>query len=459
MTRMTTHTPREPGFVLPLLVILSGLAGAGASGLLLSRHEGGWTTAGTDSRFLVNLCESETLPSASCADVVGSRWGSFDIYIDGSRILVPTSYIGLAYFAAVTIWFGLAGSTFAQSTIRGLMVLVLLGGIGASLVLTLLMVFSLSSWCPLCVFAHGCNAILVLAGLIYLWRIGVASAAVQGDRFASSPAYQECEHTTFFRRRIVLSAGTVVAVALAGLWGYYSAMTEAQRQWRKARGYADTIAALQSDEAFMLREFYAQEPIQDWPDKLDAHATDGLPTITLFTDFACKACACFDGHWHETLTRYFGEEFDVEYRILTRDPAEPEVSNTYDDTARAAAAARAIADPRTYRAFHRLLFQHRNDATQEKGAALARRAGLEPSAYANSLNDPAVGESLQQDADLARDLGVESTPTVFVNGRRVPDLCLKSRVFWRALAKEFDIGQARRKRDMNAKTVAARDGA
>lgn len=459
MPRNSNYLTRKPGAVLPLIVILSGLAGAGASGWLLSRHEGGWHTAGTDSRFLINLCESEKLPSASCADVVGSRWGSFDFYVGGRRVLVPTSFIGLAYFVTVTIWFGLAGSTLAHAGLRGCMVILLLVGIAASLLLTLFMIFTLASWCPLCVFAHGCNAILVLAGLIYLWRVGAACAAAEQNSIVSSPAYQECEHTTFFRRRLVFSTVTVVAVSLAGLWGFYTSMTEAQRQWRKARGYAETIAALQSDEAFMLREFYAQQPIEDWTDRFDAHPADGLPTITLFTDFSCKACACFDGHWHNTLAHYFGKDFNVEYKILTREHPKPEVAGDQNLPARVAAAARTVAEPAAYRTFHQLLFQHRNDPSPQKPITLARQAGINTKEFANALADPATSDYLQRDVELARDLGVEATPTVFVNGRRVPDLCLKSRVFWRALAREYGMGQARREKDSGKSAVAARDGA
>jgi len=49
-----------------------------------------------------------------------------------------------------------------------------------------------------------------------------------------------------------------------------------------------------------------------------------------------------------------------------------------------------------------------------------------------------VRDTLDRDVALARELGVTSTPAVYLDGRLVPKLCLYNPVFWEAASSTND---------------------
>ncbi|MCH7703467.1 MAG: DsbA family protein [Planctomycetes bacterium] len=85
----------------------------------------------------------------------------------------------------------------------------------------------------------------------------------------------------------------------------------------------------------------------------------------------------------------------------------------------------------------RTLFDHRGDDLETTLSALARAVGLDHERLRSAMSDSRVETVLAEDRALARRLAVSETPTVFLDGRRVPDLCVNSAVFWRAIARGF----------------------
>ena len=85
------------------------ILGVCITGLMVADHDGPWKVDGSEAGILLQICESASIPSVSCADVVGSRWGSFDFYLGARRILVPTSFVGLVYFVALSAWLWIVG--------------------------------------------------------------------------------------------------------------------------------------------------------------------------------------------------------------------------------------------------------------------------------------------------------------------------------------------------------------
>ena len=83
---------------------------------------------------------------------------------------------------------------------------------------------------------------------------------------------------------------------------------------------------------------------------------------------------------------------------------------------------------------HSLLFQHRKDRPHRDYANLARLAGLDVDRFLAYMTGDSVRQRITRDAALASRLGVTATPALFLNGRRVPDLCVESRVFWQTIS-------------------------
>lgn len=149
-------------------------------------------------------------------------------------------------------------------------------------------------------------------------------------------------------------------------------------------------------------------------------ATEGAPslgpedapvTIVIFDDFECPYCA----------------------RTV---PLIKNVVNSYKDQVRlvfkffplgmhkhaksAAIAAMAADRQGKFWSFHDLLFANYNKLSEEKITELAEKAGLDMERFASDRLDPRLQQKLAADQQEGLKIGVRGTPTIFINGRRLP---------------------------------------
>jgi protein-disulfide isomerase-like protein with CxxC motif len=85
---------------------------------------------------------------------------------------------------------------------------------------------------------------------------------------------------------------------------------------------------------------------------------------------------------------------------------------------------------------HDLLFAHSRRLDVGLYPELATAIGLNGKQLLEDMNSERVRQRVAGDVALAAELGVTGTPTVFLNGRRVPQLCATSPIFWEAVAKD-----------------------
>lgn len=420
-------------------IVAAALAGCWVCGTLLTAHGGGWDGPRDATSFLLRLCEPTTPTSTRCSEVVDSRWGSFDVVLGGRNVLVPTSLIGLVYFAAVAVWFAVVmrvGRTAVwlwRVTLGGLAF-----GLGVSVLFIGIMSVQLATWCTLCIAAHLLN-FAVFAGALWLAGANRRAVAVRGR--ADSGAVADM----WERRRIggahAAVAGFAATAAAFGFWAYFDANVEIRRQWYKANGYKQVITALENDESFVMREYLAR-PAVDIPRRDPAPRRD-VPRVVIFCDFDAGSSACFHKRWCARIVPQLPADVEVEYRYIAGQRGGP--TNVFDDrsretqspAARAAVAARLESGDAEVDDILRTLFDHRGDDLETTLSALARAVGLDRERLRSAMNDHRVETVLSEDRALARRLAVTETPTVFLDGRRVPDLCVNSAVFWRTIARGF----------------------
>jgi PqqD family protein of HPr-rel-A system len=429
-------------FLVFIIVVLAG-SGAWVMGTLATQHDGGWQAVAGGTGLLLRLCESQTMPSASCADVVGSRWGSFDFHV-GSRVVnVPTSLIGLGWFVSVAIWFTMVGRVPAWSRRLWRFVLLLsLGSVVISVLFFVAMVFVVGGWCPLCALAHALNLGIFLA-LVTLRRVSRSrNVRRTAGGLTDPPAVARIQ------RRLSAAAFGTCCLACLAMWFYFDAVSEARRQWRKVFGMNQAVAALQEDRGFVLREYYAQPAVFIPPRSASAssqttHPVADAAQIVMFVDYDCTGCACFEGRRERVFRDAFGENLRVEIRHLPlARPQERRTDNSastvpdlpVSQAALAAEAARLQGGDTAFMRMHRLLFEHRRDQRGRDYSRLAREAGLDVSRFLADMESDAVRRTVQEDVAVARQLGLTEAPAVFLNSRRVPDLCVNSPVFWPAVA-------------------------
>lgn len=415
-----------------VLAILAAFAGAWASGMLLTQRDGGWTHSTVRSESSLGLCKDQLLPNGSCPAITRSRWSAIDVTIFGRYTVIPTSLIGLSYFACMLIWLSLvfrphyAGRWVRWTTYTGLGV-----STCVSLLLMAEMVIHIGQWCSSCALVHACNLAVVIAFVIWC-RLASKTNLPESASDAST--------SSLTQPRLILTGALACTISVAGIWFYYAAMTEARRQWRKADHYASIINPLKRDEAFVLREYLAQPIETSGADNtVGLGASEDKLSAIVYSNYDCPGCACFAMFW-DRVTTEMAVDMSVSYRFLPpggRGDADSRTSTSerQQSHARAACAAKLQGGTGAFHAMERLLYRASRKNEPTDYAELARQIGLDETRFAIDMNGPTVSEQLTRDAELARRLGVTSAPAVFLNGRRVPELCLTSTVFWKAIGR------------------------
>jgi protein-disulfide isomerase len=152
-------------------------------------------------------------------------------------------------------------------------------------------------------------------------------------------------------------------------------------------------------------------------------------TIVMFTDFQCPACS----RTHPVLKRTMAEYGD-KVRFVVRDfPLE----RIHENAFQAALAVNAARAQGKFVEYSELLY--RNQETLDKASLIryAAELGLNAKQFELDFNDAKAIAEVKKDQSDARDFGVSSTPTIFVNGIKVQRLSPQAfrRAIDRALAK------------------------
>jgi protein-disulfide isomerase len=144
-------------------------------------------------------------------------------------------------------------------------------------------------------------------------------------------------------------------------------------------------------------------------------------TIELWSDFQCPVCDSFATTVEPRLRATYLA--DGRARLVYRDFAF--LGNESFEAAAAARVAEALGAG--FWPFHDLLYanqagENRGAFSRDRLADIAVAAGLDRSAFATALNDPAYGLAVNQETIDGHALGVNSTPTLVINGTVYPGL-------------------------------------
>ena len=135
-----------------------------------------------------------------------------------------------------------------------------------------------------------------------------------------------------------------------------------------------------------------------------------------FGDFECPPCGAF----HPILEQMH-EEFGNKLRITFREF--PLANHQHAQTAASAAEAAGIQGK--FWEMHDLIYEHQNDWKTQFDVrpifeGYAKQIGLDVERYKRDMGGSLVAQRIFQDARRGQSLGVQGTPTVFMNGREVP---------------------------------------
>ncbi len=176
--------------------------------------------------------------------------------------------------------------------------------------------------------------------------------------------------------------------------------------------YGEVLADLQSYEA-------RNQPLT--PEKMarlldGAAATHGprnaAITIVLFSDFQCPFCAGAAASTHAIIERY-GDKVHLVFRQFPL--------SFHRNAHVAAEASLAAAAQGKFWPLHDRMFAHQDQLDRDSLTRHARAVGLDVTALNHALDNQTYVEAVDADFQLGVAFGVEGTPTMFLNGTRVPN--------------------------------------
>lgn len=180
---------------------------------------------------------------------------------------------------------------------------------------------------------------------------------------------------------------------------------------RAERAFVEKLRAAASIQIFLLAP---ESPVfsvstADQPSLGNAAAP---VTIVEFTDYQCPSCAATQ----PTLERLV-KEYGDKVRLVARDfPL-----NQHTEAFKAAEAAEAAREQGKYWEYVELLMRNQSALGVAKLKDYAGELALDRGRFDQALESGKFAETVQRDIEEGTRLGIDSTPTVFVNGRRMSD--------------------------------------
>lgn len=209
------------------------------------------------------------------------------------------------------------------------------------------------------------------------------------------------------RTRPVIAA-SIIAAAAAILIGV---MLLVVRPWESGAP-RDTSAGPASPAASAA----ATPPVLDPSTHLLDDAGAGAPVVVEFLDFECEACGAVYPTMEALREEYGGEvTFGVRYFPLPG----------HFNSRNAAIAVEAAAQQGEFEAMYQRMFETQPEWGEARESEAARfrgyaeQLGLDMAAYDEAVADPATEARVEQDFQAGIALGVDRTPTIFVDGERL----------------------------------------
>jgi protein-disulfide isomerase len=202
---------------------------------------------------------------------------------------------------------------------------------------------------------------------------------------------------------------------------------EAERWRAEAQRLQATL-----DDPHKLEHYFdekaAREYAQARPESLDLKdvprkGAAGAPVqVVEYSDFLCPFCRNLAGAFSSFLQQS-GNRVEIYYKNYPLETeCNPNVTRTAHPGACALARGAICAQAQgKFWAYHdRVFAQPPREGTVPDVAGLALAAGLDPAAFAACSSAPATRDALTAQITEAKRLGVTSTPTLFLNGKKLP---------------------------------------
>ena len=200
--------------------------------------------------------------------------------------------------------------------------------------------------------------------------------------------------TVTFKRSYLYSVLVVLAFAVGILVGYVI--------WGRNQGTSPTAANAPTEQVARRYDIPTEGFSSIGPE-------DAPITLVEFSDYQCPYCEKWYDQVYKQLWAAYPGKIRFVYRNLPLTQIHPQSMN-------AAEASMCAGDQNAFWKFHDKLFENASSLNDDLYATLAADLGLDTAAFETCMNDHKHKAAIEADMQFAIDLGVQSTPTFFING-------------------------------------------
>lgn len=385
------------------------LLGAAVSGVLLLQHHGEPTAVSAVGQ----ICgEGET---SGCDRVAQSPYAK----VAG----VPVAAIGLAFYLSLVCLVLLATAAGEAAAAAGRVAFVLVAlALAIDFGLLGVQAFAIGAFCKLCLITYALNA----AALYALWpaRMAPLLSAVPSGR--------------------LLGLGWGLASLASALFALAWNASLAERAARRAGTILGAPAAATGDAAEVQRltailddprkyeEYLQQKSARDFDAaKVQDIALEGVPfkgaqdariKVVEYSDFLCPFCRGIAGAFRDFIPQAQGR-VSVHFKNYPLDKAcnSSLSQSVHPGACLLAKGALCASEQGRFWEFHDQVFtKPPQNPTRDTVVGIASAAGLDARRLGACFDAPDTESRLQTEIAEARRIGVNSTPSVFINGKKLP---------------------------------------
>lgn len=139
---------------------------------------------------------------------------------------------------------------------------------------------------------------------------------------------------------------------------------------------------------------------------------DAPIVIVEFSDYECPYCQ----KWHAEVWPQIQSKYGDQVRLVYRDFP---LSGMHPNASPAALAANCAEDQGRYWEFHSALFSGKYPLSTKSYIAISNDLGMDGEAFAACFDSQKYKDEIEEDYQFAAQLGIQSTPTFFINGLAV----------------------------------------